>query len=218
MFLSDSIHVSMLKIAAFASGKGSNLTAIVEAIEHGKIQNARIEVVISNNSHAGALAVADKHQIPALHLSRQQFESDESYTGAIQKVLTDHAVNFIVLAGYMKKVDPSIVRAYRNRILNIHPALLPKFGGAGMYGLRVHEAVIAAGEKQSGATVHVVDEEYDHGTIILQRKIDVAAGETPETLAEKVLRIEHEIYPEAIRLFANGAVTIDHYNTVTIAE
>ncbi len=207
----------MLNIAAFASGKGSNLKAILDAIGCGHIHNARIVLVISNNSDSGALAVGREYGVPALHMSRKNYETDESYAAAIQKVLSDHNVNFIVLAGYMKKIDPVIVRAYKHRILNIHPALLPGFGGQGMYGLRVHEAVLAAKQKQSGATVHLVDEEYDRGPIILQKHVDVAEDDTPESLAAKVLEIEHQIYPEAIRLFAEGNIRIDDHDRVSIS-
>lgn len=208
----------MLNIAVFASGKGSNFRAILDAIENGRIRNARIVVVISNNPDAVALALARGHAIPALLLNRKQFDSDDLFTSAIQNTLSDHNVNFIVLAGYMKKIDSSIVKRFKNKILNIHPALLPKFGGKGMFGIRVHEAVINAGEKQSGATVHLVDEEYDRGPIVLQKCIDVDTHDTPESLAERILAIEHELYPEAIRLFADGKVGIDDHNRVTISR
>jgi len=208
----------MLNIAVFASGKGSNFKAILDAINSGQIRNARVAVVISNNSGAGALVIGREYGIPALHMSRIKFESDESFATGIQSVLSSYKVNFIVLAGYMKKIDPSIIRAYKNKILNIHPALLPKFGGQGMYGLRVHEAVLGAREKESGATVHLVDEEYDRGPIVLQKRIRIDNGDTPESLAAKVLEIEHEIYPEAIRLFAEGNIRIDNHKQVTISR
>jgi phosphoribosylglycinamide formyltransferase-1 len=208
----------MLNIAVFASGKGSNFKAILDAIDRGRIRNVCIVVVVSNNSDAGALAIGRDHKIPALHISREQFGSDELYTNALQTILSDHKVNFIVLAGYMKKIDPSIVKTFKHNIVNIHPALLPKFGGKGMFGIYVHRAVIAAKEKQSGATVHLVDEEYDRGPIVLQKHIDVAENDTPESLAVKVLEIEHELYPEAIRLFAEGTVRIDNHNRVTLSR
>ena len=195
-----------LNIAVFASGRGSNLQAILDAIKEGKIRNTQIVVVISNNSEAGALSIARENNIPALHLSRKYFESDESFNGAILYKLQEYKVNFIVLAGYMKKIDRSIIRAFKNRMLNIHPALLPEFGGKGMYGIYVHEAVIASGARVSGATIHVVDEEYDHGPIVMQKTVTVAPNETGETLAAKVSIVEHEIYPEVIRLFAEGRV------------
>jgi len=198
----------ILNISVFASGRGSNFRAILESIKSGRIKNARIVLVISNNSQAGALQTARENGIPALHISRMQFPSDDDLTTSIIDALEKHHANFIALAGYMKMIDPRIIGKFRNRIVNIHPALLPKHGGAGMYGIHVHEAVIAAGERESGASVHVVDEEYDHGSVVLQKKVSVDPGDTAESLAEKVLKVEHEIYPEAIRLFAEGKVVL----------
>lgn len=198
-----------LNIAVFASGKGSNFRAILEAIKTGKIRNTCITLVISNNSDAGALTTARENNIHTLHINRKQFTSDEDFNKTLLLKLYEYNVNFIVLAGYMKKIDTSIVRAFKNRMLNIHPALLPKYGGDGMYGIHVHEAVIANKDKISGATVHIVDEEYDHGPIVLQKTVQIAKNDTPETLAEKVLKIEHEIYPKVIRLFADGKIQID---------
>lgn len=198
-----------LIIAVFASGKGSNLRAILDGVRSGRIPGARIALVISNNSAAGALTLAREHNIPALHISRRQYATDESFEEGILESLRRHDVNFIVLAGYMKKLGPRIVRPFRNRIINIHPALLPKFGGEGMYGMHVHEAVIAAGEKFSGATVHIVDDEYDRGAIIAHRTVPVVPGDTPETLAARVLEAEHALYPETLRLFAGGKIRFD---------
>lgn len=194
----------MLQIAVFGSGRGSNFGAILDALERGRITEARISLVLSNNSQAGILELARAHGIAAVHLSRKQFADEPAYVRAVLDLLRTHEVNFIALAGYMKQVPPEVIAAYRNRIVNIHPALLPKFGGRGMYGMHVHNAVIAAGESVSGATVHFVDEEYDHGAIVLQKSIPVADNDTPDTLAARVLAVEHEIYPEAIRLFAEG--------------
>jgi phosphoribosylglycinamide formyltransferase-1 len=188
----------MLNIAVLGSGRGSNFQAILTAIQQGRIPGANIAVVISNNSGAGILEIARNNSLPAVHLSQRQFPTEDEFVDALLSLLSTHGVNFIVLAGYMKRVHPRIVHAYRRRIINIHPALLPRHGGPGMYGIHVHEAVIAAGDRLSGATVHFVDEEYDHGSIVLQKTVSVAANDTPETLAAKVLEIEHEIYPEAI--------------------
>ncbi len=199
----------MLNVAVFASGQGSNFKAILDAIRTGTIRNARVVLLISNNSGAGALMIAREHQIPAAHISRKQFGSDEAYTAALYQALKSHDANFIALAGYMKLIPREVVRAFRNRILNIHPALLPRFGGAGMYGLRVHEAVLASGSKVSGATVHLVDEEYDRGPVVMQETLDVADSDTPETLASRVLEIEHRLYPRVLELFAEGRVKID---------
>lgn len=195
-----------LNIAVFASGRGSNFRAILESIKAGNIKNARICLVISNNSGAGALQIAREESIPALHISRMQFPSEDDYTNSILNALEKHTINFIALAGYMKKIDPRIVRKYKNRIVNIHPALLPKYGGEGMYGIHVHEAVIASRDRESGATVHIVDEAYDRGSIVLQKKVPVDPNDTAESLAGKVLAVEHQLYPEVIRLFAEWKV------------
>jgi phosphoribosylglycinamide formyltransferase-1 len=198
----------MLNIAVLGSGRGSNFLAILTAIEAGNVPGARIVVAISNNSNAGILEIARRRGIPAVHLSERQFSNESEFVSRLLSVLSDHYVNFIVLAGYMKRLSPRVIRAYRNAIINIHPALLPKFGGKGMYGTHVHRAVLDSGDTMTGATVHIVDEEYDHGPIVLQRKVPVEPDDTPETLAARVLGVEHEIYPEAIRLFAGGKVTI----------
>jgi phosphoribosylglycinamide formyltransferase-1 len=192
----------MLNLAVFGSGRGSNFQAILTALHQGKIPKVAIRLVISNSSSAGILEIARTHCIPAVHLSQKQFSSDDTYGDALFSLLEEHGVNFIVLAGYMKRVPARLVGAFRGSIVNIHPALLPKFGGTGMYGMRVHEAVLEAGEQESGATVHYVDEEYDHGEIIMQQRVPVMAGDTPGTLAARVLAAEHELYPEALRRLA----------------
>jgi phosphoribosylglycinamide formyltransferase-1 len=201
----------MLQLAVLGSGRGSNFQAILRAIDGGRLPSTRVCLVISNNSDAGILALARSAGIPAQHLSQKQFPDEEAFAGAMLGVLRDHGADLIALAGYMKRVPPQVVRAYRGRILNIHPALLPKYGGQGMYGHHVHEAVIAARERVSGATVHVVDEEYDRGPVVLQRTVDVSPDDTPETLAARVLQVEHELYPEAIRQFAGRL--LQHHQT-----
>jgi len=200
----------MLNVAVFASGRGSNCEAILRAIETGKLRNVTISVVISNNSGAPVLEIARAHNIPAYHLSQKQFPTEQAFDEALLETLTRHGVNFIVLAGYMKKLSSNIVSRFRHRILNIHPALLPDFGGQGMYGLRVHEAVLKAGRKVSGATVHIVDEIYDHGPIVKQYTVPVAAEDTPETLATKIHAIEHQLYPEVLQLFADERVHVNN--------
>ncbi len=194
----------MLNIAAFGSGKGSNFLAILTALQRGSIPGAQISLVVSNNSRAGILDIARANSLPALHLSQKQFSDEAAYCDALLSALRSHGANFIVLAGYMKKLPPPVVREFRDRIVNIHPALLPRYGGEGMYGMHVHEAVLAAREKVSGATVHLVDEEYDHGAIVLQQTVPVLPGDTAETLAARVLVVEHEIYPEALRRIASA--------------
>ncbi len=208
----------MLRIAVFASGKGSNLRAILDAIQEKRVRGAEVVAVLSNNSDAGALEIAREHGILAIHINRKMFATDDEFDRKLLSVLADAKTNFIVLAGYMKKINPAIVRQYRNRMLNIHPALLPAFGGSGMYGARVHEAVLASGAKYSGATVHIVDDAYDHGPIVLQQQVDIAPGDTPDSLAARIHEVEHKLYPEAIRLFAEGKVTINAHNQVSIAS
>ncbi len=192
----------MLNVAVFGSGRGSNFQAILSAIQHGSVPGVTVRLVMSNNSAAGILEIARASCIPAFHLSQKQYSSEEDFADALLALLRRHDVNFVVLAGYMKRVPARIVAAFRGRMINIHPALLPKFGGSGMYGMHVHEAVLAAGEKESGATVHLVDEEYDHGAIIVQKRVPVMKDDTPQSLAARVLEAEHEIFPEALRLLA----------------
>jgi phosphoribosylglycinamide formyltransferase-1 len=203
-----------LRIAVLASGRGSNLRAIVDAIHAGSISNAQVSLVLSNNSASGALEFARQQGIPAVHCSRLRFTSDTEFAAAMMQTLSEHSINFIVLAGYMKKLDPTIISSFKNRIINIHPALLPSYGGKGMYGMHVHEAVIANRDAVSGATVHLVDEEYDRGAIVLQERVDVSPNDIPESLAEKILKIEHTLYPKAINLFAQGKVHVNGQQVV----
>ncbi|MBI2620196.1 MAG: phosphoribosylglycinamide formyltransferase [Ignavibacteriales bacterium] len=203
-----------MNIAVFASGRGSNFEAILSAIHRGNLP-ARVCVVISNNSGAGALEVARTRNIPGYHISQRQFPSEDAFVAKTISVLQDHNVDFVALAGYMKKLSPKLIGRYRNRIANVHPALLPAFGGPGMYGIRVHEAVLQSGVKVTGATVHLVDEEYDRGPIVMQKIVAVSPTDTPVTLAAKVLEIEHEIYPLALKAFAEKRIRIQG-NTVWI--
>jgi len=196
-----------MNIGVFASGRGSNFQAILSAIERG-ILPARVTVLLSNKIDAGAFEIANAYSIPTVHLSQKQFTDEASYAAAMLEVLRSHDVELLALAGYLKKIPTIVVRKFRDRILNIHPALLPSFGGQGMYGHHVHEAVLASGVKLSGATVHLVDEEYDRGPIVLQRTVAVDELDTPETLAAKVLKVEHEIYPLALKAFAENRATI----------
>ena len=200
----------MLHLAVLGSGRGSNFQAILRAIDEGRLPSVRVCLVISNNSQAGILALAGAAGVPALHLSQKQYPSEDAFAEALAQALRSHNTELIALAGYMKRVPSRIVREYRGRILNIHPALLPKFGGQGMYGHHVHEAVIASRERESGATVHVVDEEYDRGPIVLQRKVRVSPDDTPDTLAAKVLEVEHALYPEAIGQYADRIMQHHH--------
>ncbi len=196
-----------LNIAFFASHGGSNMQAIIDAIKNGKIHSSA-SLVISNNSDSGAIERAIKENIPYKHISRNKFDSDEEFDLSIINALQEHNINLIVLAGYMKKISNSVIRKFKGRILNIHPALLPKFGGQGMYGINVHSAVITAKEAISGATVHVVDELYDNGRILAQMTVPVYESDTPEDLQKRVLEIEHIIYPDTILKIENEEIML----------
>ncbi|NTU98129.1 MAG: phosphoribosylglycinamide formyltransferase [Chlorobiaceae bacterium] len=186
------------RLAVFCSGTGSNFKALHRSIAEKKI-NAEFLICLSNRSTCGAIHYARENGIPAIQMAENQYSDYDSFTEAMLDALKIYRIEYIILAGYMRKVPDAVVDAYRERIVNIHPALLPKFGGEGMYGINVHKAVLAAGESESGATVHMVDEEYDRGRIVLQQKVPVLPGDTPETLALRVLACEHELYPRALR-------------------
>lgn len=183
-----------LRLAVLASGRGSNLVALHRAIAAGELR-ATIAVVVSNNSGAGALEFARAHDIPARHVSSK---TDPDPGAAMLALFDAHEVDVVVLAGWMKLVDPRIVAAYRGRAVNIHPAPLPRFGGPGMYGEHVHTAVLASGVTHSGPTVHLVDDRYDEGEILAHREVPVVPGDTVATLAARVLVAEHDLYWRAI--------------------
>jgi len=197
-----------MNIAVFASGRGSNFQAILNAIDDGRLP-AVVTLLVSNNSNAGAMELARSRNIPAIHLNQKQYSSAQLYEEQLLQSLTRYKVELIALAGYMKRIPTVVIDRFRNRILNVHPALLPAFGGAGMYGIHVHEAVLASGAKVTGVTVHVVDEEYDKGPIVMQKCVDVLDDDTPESLAARVLPLEHELYPRAIAAFANKRIRIE---------
>jgi formyltetrahydrofolate-dependent phosphoribosylglycinamide formyltransferase len=194
-------------MGVFASGRGSNFQAILKAIEEGRL-DAEVRLLLTNNPNAGALSIAQNFDIPTAVVSKTDFESREQFIETMLSALRAHEVELIALAGYMKKIPSEVISAYRNRIVNIHPALLPSFGGKGMYGHYVHEAVIAQGCKVTGVTVHIVDEAYDHGPIVAQECVPVAEGDNAETLAARVLKVEHTIYARALQLFAEGRVEV----------
>lgn len=199
----------MLKIAVLVSGGGTNLQAIIDKIENGTIENAEIEVVISNKKDAYALERAKKHGISGESLSPKDFEKRQDFDAALLDTLQRHQVDLIVLAGYLVIVPQNVVSAYENRIINIHPSLIPSFCGDGFYGLKVHEAVLARGNKVTGATVHFVDEGTDTGPIILQKAVYVQEGDTPEILQKRVMEeAEWNILPEAIQLIANDKIEV----------
>ncbi len=197
-----------MKLAVFASGSGSNFQSILDARDAGRLP-VDIVLCLSDNPGAGALERARLQAVPTVVLSPKAFDTEADYFPALLDVLRKHEVDFIALAGYMKHIPAEVVRAYRGRLLNIHPALLPAFGGKGMYGIRVHRAVLEYGCRWTGATVHLVDESYDTGPVVLQEPVPVEPGDTPERLAARVLVTEHRLYPEALRLFALGRVRVE---------
>jgi phosphoribosylglycinamide formyltransferase-1 len=197
-----------INLAVFASGRGSNLETIIKKIKSGEL-TANVGLVISNKSDAGALSIAKDNNIPAIFISREQFSLQEEFDEKLLSILKEYRIELIVLAGYLKKIGSRIISEYKNGIINIHPALLPAFGGKGMYGMKVHQAVIEYGVKVTGISVHIVDEDYDHGPIVLQEVVNVMDDDTPETLAHRVLEIEHETFYKAIQLFAEGRVKVN---------
>ena len=200
-----------MTIGALASGGGSNLQSIINACERGDL-NARVAVVISNNSGSGSLVRAEKHGIPHYHASSRTCPDPVKLDGKILSILTDHQVEWVVLAGYMKKMGTRTLTHFENRVVNIHPALLPAFGGKGMYGIRVQQAVIDAGVFESGATVHLVNGQYDEGPILAQESIGVNPDDDPETLQQRVLEIEHRLYPKTLGELDTGIISIAENN------
>jgi phosphoribosylglycinamide formyltransferase-1 len=191
------------RIAVFVSGGGSNLQSLIDASKSGRL-SGKIVLVISNNADAYGLVRATTAGIDTFVYNVKSYPTKEAAHQDLLEMLEEYNVNYIALAGYLKLLPASLVKKYKGHITNIHPALLPKFGGSGMYGHYVHEAVIAAGEKESGATVHLVDEIYDHGKILMQGKVTIEENETPDSLAAKVLKVEHRIYPEALENLIQG--------------
>ncbi len=177
------------------------MQAIIDSCESGILKDiAEIAAVISNKADAYALERAKKHGIYSKCIDRKNFQGNAEFCLEIAKELKNREVELICLAGYLCMITPELIKEFKGNVINIHPALLPKFGGKGMYGHHVHETVLKSGEKESGATVHWVNEIYDNGEIIIQKKVPVIAGDTPETLAKRVLEVEHKIYPEAIKI------------------
>lgn len=196
-----------MNIAVFASHGGSDLQAIIDGCKNNKI-NAKVAVVISNNGDSMALQRAKNENIPAYHMSAKKYGSEDVLAQEILKVLLKYDVDMIFLAGYMRMLHVSVLGKYNNRIFNIHPALLPKFGGKGMYGMNVHKAVIEAGENETGVTIHRVSAEYDSGEIVAQTKVAVMEGDTPEILAARVLDREHEFLVEVISDISEGKIVL----------
>lgn len=199
----------MLKVVVMVSGGGTNLQAIIDAVENGTITNTEITGVISNNQNAYALERAAKHGIPAQCISPKDFASRELFNEKLLEAVNGYHPDLIVLAGFLVVIPPAMIAVYRNRIINIHPSLIPAFCGTGYYGLKVHEAVLARGVRITGATVHVVDEGTDTGPILLQKAVEVEPGDTPEVLQRRVMeQAEWKILPQAIDLIANGKAAV----------
>lgn len=199
----------MLKIAVLVSGGGTNLQAIIDGISNGAITNTKIRVVISNNKNAYALERARKHDIEALCISPKDYEDRSKFNTAFLEKLNAYEVDLVVLAGFLVVLPEGMIKQYRNRIINIHPSLIPSFCGTGFYGLKVHESVLARGVKVTGATVHFVDEGTDTGPILLQKAVEVRQGDTPEVLQHRVMEeAEWVLLPQAIDLIANGKVSV----------
>ena len=197
----------MKKLGILVSGQGSNMTAILNACEQGYLQ-AEVGVVISSNPNAKALTKAKERKIDAISFNETTNKNPEVLDTSICEVLYEHKVDLVLLAGFMKKIGPKVLSIFEGSILNIHPSLLPKYGGQGLYGINVHRAVIGAGEKKSGATIHLVNSDYDKGTILAQKSVIVDADDTPESLAAKVLEVEHVLYVETVKKIIEGNIIL----------
>ncbi len=199
----------MTNIAVLVSGGGTNLQALIDAQAADKIENGRIRLVVSSNPEAFALERAAKASIPSAVLRRRDFDSADDYGAALTALLEEYEIGLIVLAGFMTVLPDSFCRQYENRIINVHPSLIPSFCGEGFYGLRVHEAALAKGVKVTGATVHFVSEVVDGGAIIAQKAVEVVEGDTPETLQKRVMReAEWLLLPQAVSDFCAGRLSV----------
>lgn len=197
----------MLKVAVLVSGGGTNLQAIIDAVNEGKITNAEISLVISNNKNAYALERAKNAGIASMCISPKEYATRDDFHVALTQTLKNAGVDLVVLAGYLVAIPEMLVKEFPNKIINVHPSLIPSFCGVGYYGLKVHEAALARGVKVTGATVHFVDCGMDTGPIILQKAVDIEAGDTPEVLQRRVMeQAEWVILPRAIDMIANGKI------------
>lgn len=185
-------RTAVTNIAVFASGAGSNAQKLIEYFRNSSV--ARVALIVCNKPGAGVLAIAEKENVPALLIEKENFFRGDAYLPQLQ----EQKIDFIVLAGFLWKIPVKLIEAYPKRIVNIHPALLPKFGGRGMYGQYVHEAVLQAGERESGITIHYVDEHYDNGDVIFQTACPILSGDTPESIAHRIHQLEHLHYPRVV--------------------
>tara|TARA_Y100001936_G_scaffold56440_1_gene55339 strand:- start:11684 stop:12304 length:621 start_codon:yes stop_codon:yes gene_type:complete len=192
------------QIVVFASGTGSNFISIIDKI-NSKNLNAKVCMLVSNNPKCGAVNFAANNKIDVFIYNSTRFPNDDKQKFLINK-LDSYNLDLILLAGYMKKISQSLINRFKNKIMNIHPSLLPLYGGKGFYGLKVHKAVFKNGDKKTGATVHFIDNNYDTGPILIQEQINLKTDETPETIAEKVLEVEHKIYFKALKLFCQNKI------------
>jgi phosphoribosylglycinamide formyltransferase 1 len=199
-----------MNLGFFASGRGTNMQAVIDACNSGLLA-AKPCLVISNNSASEALARAQQEGIPACHFSSKTHPDPSQLDQTILSTLQQHQVDLVVLAGFMKRLGAQTLSAYQGRVINIHPALLPKYGGEGMYGIHVHAAVIAAGDRETGVTIHLVDREYDHGDILAQTRVPVLKDDTAEILAERVLVREHTFLVETLQRIIAGTIVLPHF-------
>lgn len=206
-----------LRLGVLVSGGGSNLQSIIDNIKLGKL-DAEIAVVISSNEKAYALTRAKENNIPNFTISQKDYPNERIYEKELIKILKKYNIDLVVLAGFLKVLSPYFVKTFKNKIMNIHPSLIPAFCGDGYYGRKVHKAVIDYGVKVTGVTVHFVDEGTDTGPIILQKAIEVKDDDTPDSLAARVLEEEHKLYPKAIKLYAEGKLLIDGRRVLIMDE
>jgi phosphoribosylglycinamide formyltransferase-1 len=199
-----------LNICVFASGGGSNFNALLQAKKNGYLESD-FKLLITNNSNCGAVDIAKANNIDFYHISKKVFPdlSENDFHKLYVDILDEYEIDLILLAGYMKMVDTIVIRKFKNRIINIHPALLPSFGGKGMYGMNVHKAVIESGAKESGITIHLVDEFYDKGKILLQKKLMVNEDDNEHTLQKRVLELEHKYYSHIIKQIETGELILE---------
>lgn len=208
-----------LRVVVMVSGGGTNLQAIIDSVKDGTITNAQIVGVISNNKNAYALKRAEENDIPSMCVSPKDFDARDIFNEKLLEAVDSYEPDLIVLAGFLVVIPPEMIKKYENRMINIHPSLIPSFCGKGYYGLKVHEAALARGVKVVGATVHFVDEGTDTGPIILQKAVEVQQGDTPEVLQRRVMeQAEWKILPKAIDLIANGKVRVEDKKTVILSE
>lgn len=197
-----------MNVAVFASGNGSNFQTLIDKHKEEKLP-VTFTLMIGNNSKANAFDRAKAYNIPTKHIAPSHFETYSEYVTELLQLLEQHNVELIILAGYMKMIPSEVIQKYRNKIVNIHPALLPAFGGQGMYGMNVHRAVVEYGAKVTGITVHFVDEDYDHGPVIYQDTVSVDSEDSPEEVARKVLEVEHKSLWKVIKAIAEKRITIE---------